>query len=555
MTDDASIDAVSLGILWERLVSIADEGAATLIRTSFSTLVRESYDLSVMIFDAAGLLIAQSTKCIPVFIGTAPVTMAHMLRRFPYLDPGDVVISNDPVIGTGHMFDLAAMRPIHDGGRLLGYSMSITHLPDIGGMGFSAAATEIYHEGLRLPICKLARAGQFDETILELIRLNVRVPDQVIGDIMAGVSCNEVVGRQLAEFVREYRLPGLNDLSRRIRGQTERAVRASLRAIPDAVYTNSFLVEAAEDPVRLACRIEKSAEAMSISFEGTGPCVKSGINVPLSYSRSMALYAIKCLTTPTIPNNDGATAPLSVSAPKGCILNAEPPVPSAGRHMIGHFVVPLVFGCLAEALPDRITADSGLINILSFQGRVPDGQSFSATYFAAGGFGALQGLDGQPTTPGSSNMASTPSEVFEDLTGITILRKSLRPNSGGAGAFNGGAGQEIVMRNDTGHPLTVFSMANRTEFPAKGVYGGMDGALREHLVNDRRIEPRGRQTLLPGDILTLREAGGGGFGDPAKRSPAQTLSDVRRGFVTFAKAGLVPDALGGESTLIPHEKP
>jgi len=553
--NEETIDAVSLGILWERLVSIADEGAATLIRTSFSTLVRESYDLSVMIFDAAGLLIAQSTKCIPVFIGTAPVTMAHMLKRFPDLDPGDVVISNDPVIGTGHMFDLAAMRPIYDGTRLLGYSMSITHLPDIGGMGFSAAATEIYHEGLRLPICKLARAGRFDETILELIRLNVRVPDQVIGDIMAGVSCNEVVGSQLAEFVREYQLPGLTELSLRIRRQTERAVRSGLSAIPDAVYTNSFLVEAIDEPVRLACRIEKSAEAMLISFEGTGPCVTSGINVPLSYSRSMALYAIKCLLTPTIPNNDGATAPISVTAPKGCILNAEPPMPSAGRHMIGHFVVPLVFGCLAAALPDRITADSGLINILSFQGKIPNGQSFSATYFAAGGFGALRGLDGRPATPGSSNMASTPSEVFEDLTGITVLRKSLRPNSGGAGAFRGGAGQEIVMRNDTGYPLTVFSMANRTEFPAKGVHGGMDGALREHLINERRIEPRGRQTLLPGDILTLREAGGGGFGDPADRAPDQIRSDILHGFVSAQGEPPAHGAPAGKSSLNPYENP
>ena len=531
-------DAVSLSIMWERLVSIADEGATTLIRTSFSTLVREGYDLSVMLFDAAGNMIAQSTKCIPVFIGTAPVTMSHMLRKFGTADlhPGDVVISNDPVIGTGHMYDIAVMRPIFIRGRAVAFAMSITHLPDIGGMGFSAAATEIYHEGLRLPICKLFEAGQVDDMLVELIRMNVRVPEQVIGDIMAGVSCTDVVAGNVIDFMREYALDGLDELSRLIRGQTEQAVRDSLRAIPDAVYENAFDAEAIDDPVRLACRIDKSGDSMLIDFAGTGPCVRSGINVPICYSRSMALYAVKCLTTPSVPNNDGATSRITVTAPRHCILNAEAPMPSAGRHIIGHFVVPLIFGALAAALPDRITADSGLLNIITFQGRLRTGEPFAATYFAAGGFGALSGLDGQPTTPGSSNMACTPTEVFEDLTGITILRKALRCDSGGAGDFRGGPGQEIVMRNDTGHPLVVFSMANRTEFPARGAFGGQPGALREHHIDGKAISPKGRHELAPGGLLTILEAGGGGYGQTSSRSKERIRDDMRRGFLSAEQA-------------------
>jgi N-methylhydantoinase B len=470
----ASLDPVDVAIAWDRLISIADEGAATLIRTSFSTLVREGYDLSVMIFDARARMIAQSTKCIPVFIGTAPVTIAHMLAKYPpdTLRDGDIVVSNDPTIGTGHMFDIAIMRPVFDAGRIVAYAMSITHLPDIGGMGFSAAATEIYHEGLRLPIWKMFHAGRLDENLIELIRMNVRVPEQVIGDIMANVSAIEVVARQFLAFATEHRFLDLAPLAEAILGQTEGAVRAALRELPDGTYESELEVEAYDATRRLACRIDKRGDGLSIDFAGTGPCVTAGVNVPFPYTKSMALYTMKCVATPTVPNNDGATAPISVSAPVGSILNAVPPAPSAGRHTIGHFIMPLIFGALAGIVPDRVTAGSGLINILTFQGRHRDGTPFSVGYFAAGGFGALSDLDGRPTTPSSSNMGGTPIEILEQLSGLVVEKKALRLDSGGAGEFRGGPGQEVVLRNDTGHPLVVFSMANRTIFPGQGLAGG-----------------------------------------------------------------------------------
>jgi N-methylhydantoinase B len=531
---DQRLDPIDLAIAWDRLISIADEGAVALVRTSFSALVREGFDLTVMVFDHAGRMIAQSTKCIPVFIGTAPVTMAHMLARFPpdSLKPGDVVVSNDPTIGTGHMFDLALMRPVFREGRIVAYAMSITHLPDIGGMGFSAAATEIYHEGLRLPIWKLFDAGRRDETLVELIRLNVRVPDQVLGDVMANVSCLEIVERQILDFLAEAGLPDLGELGDAILSQTEAAIRAAISEIPDGIYENSVTVEAFEDTRLLACRVSITGDSVAIDFAETGPCVRAGINVPFPYTKSMALYTLKCLAAPKLPNNDGATAPISVSAPEGCILNALPPSPSAGRHTIGHFIPPLLFGALAEVIPDRVTAGSGLIDFVTLQGRAPDGRVTALTYFAAGGFGALKGLDGQATTPGSSNMGAMSTEVFEPLSGLTVERKAIRPDSGGAGEFRGGPGQEIVLRNDTGHLLTVFSMANRTEFPALGIAGGQPGSLREHLVNDRPVHPQGKHELAPGDRLTLREAGGAGFGPPGARPLSKLQDDVDRGFAT-----------------------
>jgi N-methylhydantoinase B len=487
-----------------------------------------------MLFDRNGRMLCQGTRSIPVFIGTAPITLAYMLERFPpeTLAPGDVVITNDPMFGTGHLFDISVMRPVHRDGQLVGYTMSITHLPDIGGMGFSATASEMFHEGLRLTPVKLIEAGRLNRTVVDIVRANVRVPEQVMGDIMANVSCNEVGARQLLEFMSEYGVTDLAPLSTAIREQSERAVRDSIREIPDGLYRNRIDFEGIDEALQLACSIEKRGDGLSIDFTGSSGPVKGGINVPFCYARAMALYSIKCLTAPSIPNNEGSVAPVKVTAPLGCILNAQPPSPTAGRHIVGHFVTPLIFGALAEAVPDRVQADCGMINIVTFQGHHADGTPIATLYFVAGGFGALRELDGHATTPGPSNMACVPVEIWEMRTGITIESKRLRPDSGGPGAWRGGLGQEIVLRNDTGRPLTVFSMANRTDFPPLGFAGAGKGAPREHRINGKIVHPKGKQELRPGDRLTLVEAGGGGIGDPRRRDPAKVLEDVTEGYVT-----------------------
>jgi len=535
---DDHLDAVDLAVLWDRLVSITDEGATTLIRTSFSTLVREGHDLSVFVFDAQARMIAQSTRCIPVFIGAASGMLQHLLRRFPPGDlaPGDVVVSNDPIHGTGHMFDIAVMCPIYRSGSLIGYAMSITHLPDIGGMGFSAAATEIYHEGLRLPAWKLFDRGRRDEDLIDLIRLNVRVADQVIGDILANVSCIEVVARSVIEFLNEYALADLGVLADGILENTRAAVSKALHGLPDGTYRSRMQVEARSETRILACRIEIRGDRMEINFDGTDGCIRGGINVPIPYTRAMAFYAVKCMTTPFIPNNDGSVAAITVSAPEGSILNAQPPSPTAGRHVIGHFVVPLVYQALADAIPERVMTGSGLTDVLTFQGRDRSGREMSTTLFASGGFGALHGLDGRPALSGSSNLGATPVEIFESLTDMTIESKALRPDSGGAGEYRGGPGQEIVLRNDTGEAVMMYSMPNRTRFPAAGLFGGESGALREHLVNGDPVDAQGGFLLRAGDRLQLRQAGGGGFGPPHRRSAERVEEDIRRGYLTPAEA-------------------
>jgi len=527
-------DAVELGILWGRLVSISDEIVSTLVRTSFSTIVSESYDLTVVVLDRDARLVAQGSYSVPVFIGTAPRTLKFMLEKFPpeSLRLGDVICTNDPWMGTGHLFDINVMRPVFRGDELVGYTMSITHLPDIGGMGFGAAASEIYHEGLRLPICKLVREGTVDDFVIDLVRANVRVPDATVGDLMANVTCNEVGGRQLLEFMDEYNIDDLSPLSLAIRTQSERAMRDKIREIRNGVYENQILIEAIDDPIPLACRIDVQEEEIAIDFEGTGDCVRRGINVPFCYTNAMSLYSIKCITIPNLPNNEGATRPVRVTAPEGCLLNAQPPFPTGGRHAIGHFVPGLIFGALAEAAPDKVQADNGMMDLLTIQSTHPDGRPVSTISFVAGGFGALEGQDGRDCLPGPSNMAAVPVEVWESITGMTVVRKTLRPDSGGPGAARGGVGQEMTFRNDTGKPMTVFSMGNRTDFAPPGYVGGKPGALREHKVNGMTVHPKGSQILQPGDEITLIQAGGGGIGDPADRPADLIQRDLELGLVT-----------------------
>jgi N-methylhydantoinase B len=533
-----AIDAITLGIQWDRLISIADEIINSLVRSSFSTNVRESYDLSCIVFDSRGRAIAQGTYSVPSFTGTAPATLAAMLERFPphTLRPGDVVMTNDPWIGTGHLFDINVMQPVFRDNRLVGYTMSVTHLPDIGGAGYSAAAREVYEEGLRLPLCLFAREGVIDEVLLDLVRANVRVPEQTVGDLLANVACTTVGARMLNELMDEYRLDSIDPLAAAILDQSERAIRDEIARLPAGTYRNAIRIEAQEGPLTLACAVTIANGEVTVDFAGTSDCIKYAINVPLCYTRAMTCYAIKCLTTPHIPNNEGSVRPIVLKAPPGCVLNAQPPSSTGGRHIVGHFVVPLIFGALAEIVPDRVQADSGMLNLINVQGTTRDGRGVSSIFFASGGFGALSGMDGAACTPSPSNMTGSSIEIWEDLTGMFIESKALLPDSGGAGEFRGGLGQRIEFVNDSGGELAIAFLAGRTEFAPLGICGGKPGALREVRVNGKTADPKGRYILKPGARVTTFEAGGGGYGDPARRAREAIAHDISMGFLSSQRA-------------------
>lgn len=527
-------DAVSLGILWDRLISVTNEIVQTLVRTSFSSIARENYDLSCVLFDAEGRSLAQGTMSVPVFIGTAPQTMKHMLEAIPpeTLEPGDVILTNDVFMGTGHLWDVNVMQPAFKNGRIVGYAMTISHLPDIGGRGFSALNENLFEEGLQIPITKVIRAGKPNTELIGLIRKNVRVSEQVIGDLMANIAATGVGCRHLVEFMDEYGIEDLVPLADQIIEQSEEAMRKSIAGIEDGIYRNIIKVEAFDEAVTLACAVTVQGDRLLVDFEGTGPMVPAAINVPICYTRAMAAYAIKALFLPNVPNNAGSVSPVEVSAPAGCILDSREPYATGARFMVGHFVAPLIFGAMADVAPEKVQADSGMTNIMNVIGYNPRGEEFTTLYFSAGGFGAVSDMDGLATTPSPSNMMVMPTETWETLTGIRVLSRRLRADSGGAGQRRGGLGQEIAMRNDTGGSVTVYAMGPRTVYPAKGVRGGKPGALRAYRLNGQEVQAQGRYTLKPGDRLELLEAGGGGYGDPARRDRRAVEADVAQGFVT-----------------------
>ncbi len=528
------IDAVDLGIMWDRLIAITDEILLSIVRTAFSVGVREAWDLACVVFDAKGRSIAQATLSMPAFIGTAPLTMQHMLAKYPAetWKEGDVVVTNDPWLGTGHTPDICITRPAFKNGKLVGFVMTISHLPDIGGIGLSVTNTEVYQEGLMLPVCKLYEAGEPVAYLHDLIRHNVRTPEQVFGDIAADVSGCIVGERLIGEFMDEYGLDDLATLSDGIIGKSEAAIRREIAAIPDGTYRNEIEVETVDDAVTLACAVTVNGESIGIDFRGTGPSAKYAINVPFCYTRAFATYAIKSLTTPTIPNNLGALLPIDVSAPDGCILSAQRPSPTGGRHSIGWFIVPLIMGALAEAMPERVQADSGMASLFICHTSPSGGEAGSTQYFLAGGVGAMKGLDGHHTTPSPTNNAVVASEIWENETGVRINYRRLLTDSGGAGEFRGGLGQIASLTNTRDEPVAIFMFGMRTEFPARGFLGGKPGTRREFLVDGKPIPPKGRLELKPGETFTIAEAGGGGYGDPMQRDPKRVLADVRTGAVS-----------------------
>ncbi|MEQ8248739.1 MAG: hydantoinase B/oxoprolinase family protein [Alphaproteobacteria bacterium] len=528
------IDPVDLGIMWDRLIAITDEILLSIVRTAFSVGVREAWDLACVVFDAEGRSIAQATLSMPAFIGTAPLTMQHMLKKFPAhtWKSGDVVVTNDPWLGTGHTPDICIARPAFKDDTLVGFVMTISHLPDIGGVGLSVMNTEVYQEGLMLPVCKLYDAGEPVAYLHDLIAGNVRTPEQVFGDIMADIAGCTVGERLIGEFMDEYGIVDLQALADGIVGQSETAIRKEIAAIPDGIYRNRIEVETVTESVTLACAVTVDGDSVAVDFTGTGPNAPFAINVPFCYTRAWATYTIKTLTTPTIPNNLGALLPVTVSAPPGCILNAQRPSPTGGRHSIGWFIVPLIMGALAEAMPDRVQADSGMASLFICHTSPSGGEAGSTQYFLAGGVGGMKGLDGQHTTPSPTNNAVVASEVWENETGVRVNYRRLLPDSGGPGEFRGGLGQVASLTNTRADTVAIFMFGMRTEFPARGTLGGKPGSTRQFLVDGKPVPPKGRLELKPGETFTIAEAGGGGYGDPLRRDPARVLADVRTGAVT-----------------------
>ena len=549
------IDPITLEVIWRRLISVVDEQAAALIHSSFTTVVREAGDLSAGVFDRAGNMVAQSVTGTPGHINT----MANCVRKFivpqhpiDSLQPGDTLITNDPWEASGHLFDLTIVSPVFYRGRGVAFFASTCHAVDIGGATMGGDARSVHEEGLAIPLMKLFKAGEANQELFDIIRANVRVPDQVIGDIHAQEVGNQVGARKLIEMLDEYDLPDIEEVSASILRRTEAAVRAAIRDLPDGSCRDTIQIDGFDAPLTIACEITVAGDKLRVDYAGSSPQVDRGINVVLNYTHAYSTYTLMAALAPGIPNNEGAFRPIQISAPAGSILNCRRPAPVSARHLIGHFVSQPLLTALAQIVPQRVIANgsAGLWNTM-MDGVDADGEEFAYIFFSAGGMGAAHDRDGLSATAFPSGIMGVPVEAIETAAPLLMHRRELRVDSGGAGQFRGGLGQVMELEIITGAPATHSCMYDRTKRPALGLQGGQPGSPgRVSLSDGAQPHPKSHYSLQPGQRVTLELPGGGGFGDPSRRDPQRVRDDVRAGYVSSEAAardyGVVIEAEPGK---------
>ncbi len=538
---DAAIDPISLEILWGRLVSIVDESAGALQRTSFSTTVRESNDFACVLLGPDGTTLAENTVGVPSFAGVMSLVMRHVLKRYPpdTWRPGDVALTNDPWINTGHLPDTTIISPIFHKGKLVAFSGNTAHKADIGGGGYAADATEIYEEGLRIPICKLYDEGRINELLVEIIRNNVRVSESVLGDLHAQVAAGHVCSQRVKDFLDEQGITELNTIGRAIQVRAEAAMRQAIALLPDGEYASVVRSDGFDTPIDIHTRITVKGDGLTLDFAGTSPQIRRGINSVYNYTYAFTCYTLKCLLDPQTRKNEGSYKPFQIIVPEGCILNARFPAPVTARSMTGHFVSSGVLLALAEALPERVIADSGSCPGLrvALRGVNSFGGHFAQVLFPNGGMGARAHSDGLSATGFPTNAGGGSVEVLESVTPLVFWKRELQQDSGGPGQQRGGLGQHIEFESVSETPLDVSTQFDRIDHPAPGVHGGLHGGRSRLRLNQTQAVPsKGRFLMHKGDRLSVDYAGGGGYGAPAKRDRAAVRSDLRAGIISETAA-------------------
>ncbi len=536
--------AIDYQIMWNRLIAVVEEQATTLIRTAFSTSVREAGDLSAGLFDRQGRMMAQAVTGTPGHVNAMAESVTHFVRELG-LDnvfENDVFITNDPWLGTGHLHDITVVSPTFRNGQHIGFFACTAHVVDIGGRGFGPDANEVYEEGLLIPIMKFAERGNVSKDLIRMVRSNVREPDQVVGDLYSLAACNEAGDRRLQTMMGEFGISDLEGLSDFVIETSRKATREAIAKVPDGTFRHSMQVDGYDAPVNMVVRLDVAGDKIKADFDGTSGMSRFGVNVPEVYTRAYACYGLKCAIAAEVPNNTGSLEPFEITAPEGCILAARRPAPVSVRHVLGHLVPDVVLGALHQAMPDTVPAEgaSALWNI-QISARASDPASglpnAEVLMFNSGGTGARPTLDGLSATAFPSGVSTMSVEATEHVGPITVWRKDLREGSGGAGAFRGGLGQNIEIEPREGYDFYFNAMFDRVENPARGREGGHAGAKGQVELSDgTKMRSKGRQLVKNGQRLKLSLPGGGGYGAPSARDKTEVAQDLAAGFITEEQA-------------------
>ncbi len=534
---------VTYQVMWNRLISVVEEQAQALVRTAFSTSVREAGDLSAGVYDTHGNMLAQAVTGTPGHVNAMADAVAHFIRRIgrQNMHEGDVYITNDPWEGTGHLHDITMVTPSFHKGALVGFFACTAHIVDIGGRGFGADAQSVYEEGLYIPIMKFADRGNVDETLVRLIRGNVREPDQLIGDIYALTTCNEIGHRRLIDMMEEFNLETLDGIAAFILDNSRRATLERIAALPQKTAEGEMTMDGFDTPITLKVRVSVEGDRIVTDFNGTSGVDKKGINCPLVYTKAYACYALKVAIAPEIPNNAASLAPFEVTAPENTIVNALHPAPVALRHIVGHFVPDAVYDAFDKIVPGLVPAEGAgcLCNFqVSLRPRTdapaPEGARRSEVLtFNSGGSGARPEHDGMNATAFPSGVMTMPIEATEHAGPVIIWRKELRPDSGGAGKTRGGLGQYMEVGAQEGYEFDIQAMFDRSQYPARGRRGGGNGApttIAQDDGSDMRV--KGKQFVPHGRKVVMAFPGGAGYGDPSERSKQMVKRDLALGYIS-----------------------
>ncbi len=513
------IDPIELEVMWGSLISTVNEQAKALQRAAFSPIVREAGDLANAVFDRRGRMVAQAVTGTPGHINSLAMAARWILEEYPpeLLQPGDVLITNDPYKTAGQLLDVTVLVPAFRAGRLIALFGSTIHHTDVGGYGIGAGARDVYEEGIWIPISRLMVGGERNHDVWNFILSNVRQPEHMAGDLHAQIASGEVGATRLQALCDNHGLDDIDALADEIIDRSERATRDSIRRLPAGTYRAESILDLAdgsEIEIKVAVTVDPEAGEILVDYTGSSGPSPFGINVVKNYTHAYTTFTIRSVLNPDIPNNAGSLAPIRVEAPERTIVNAVDPAPCTARHVVGMFLPMPILGALAQIVPDDVMAEgAGAVWTMQVSGTYPDGRPFITAMFTyAGGVGARSTKPGLSATSYPTGVSAVPLEVVESSAPIRFLRKALIGDSGGRGAQNGGKGQVIEFTVDTDRPWQLNAVTSRLRVPPRGLFGGEPGRAGRFLVNGEPVRTQARIELQPGDVVTLELPGGGGYG-------------------------------------------